>query len=123
MQTRKLPDLLLAYRAAALRAERPDAIAADTAAWLAAQKAYYEAGGLDPANGWPRFVQVAEEAAAWFVRHGNFDRIDRDPSRYHIANWGGHADAIEKALSRPPTRCDLTRLEACIRARLAQVPA
>lgn len=129
MQTNALPDILLAYRAAALIAERPEATAADHAAWLAAQSAYYAAGGRDPANGWASpllppdvgdvIVRVSGQAAAWFVRHGHFDRIDRDPCRYCVANWGGHPDKAEHALGRPLTPDESAALEACIRVRLS----
>lgn len=54
----RFDDLRSAYRAAAATAERPEATAADHAAWLAAQSAYYNAGGRDPANGWPRTISL-----------------------------------------------------------------
>jgi hypothetical protein len=124
--TATLDALRDAYRAAAIRGGRPDATSADHAAWLAAQSAYYKAGGRDPANGWPllsteateALTRVSEEAAAWLVKYGHFDRIGRDPRRYCVDNWGGHSDSVAHALGRPLTADETAALEACIRARL-----
>jgi hypothetical protein len=117
-----------AYRDATIRAERPEATSADHTAWLAAQDAFYKAGGRDPANGGQplppevreALTRVSEEAAAWLVKYGHFDRIDRDPSRYCVDNWRGHSDSVAHALGRPLTPDETTALEACIRARLGE---
>lgn len=64
-------------------------------------------------------ARVSDDAAGWFVRHGHFDRINRDPRRYCVANWGGHPDSDAHALGRPLMPDESAALEACIRARLA----
>jgi hypothetical protein len=55
----ELDSLRLTYRAAAAQAEQPDATAADYTAWLAAQAAYYKAGGTDPVNGYGAALEIA----------------------------------------------------------------